>query len=70
MYAGFGERLRKENKFRTLKMKFYLRRKNPRSEKRNQLYKRSHFLLTNFRQRSRLYAKKTARIKQIVSKII
>ena len=70
VYAGFGERLRKENKFRTLKMKFYLRRKNPRSEKRNQLYKRSHFLLTNFRQRSRLYAKKTARIKQIVSKII
>ena len=70
VYSGFGERLRKENKFRTLKMKLYLRHKNPRSEKRNQLYRRSSFLLTNFRQRSRLYAKKTARIKKIVSKII
>jgi ribosomal protein S4 len=70
VYSGFGENVRKENKFRPLKTKFYLRHKNPRSEKRNRLYKRSAFLLNNFRRRSRVYAKKAARIKQIVSKII
>jgi ribosomal protein S4 len=70
VYAGFGRRFRKENKFRRLKIKPYLRRKNPRSEKRNQLYKRSSLLLANFRQRRRVQAKKAARIKEIVSKII
>ena len=70
LYAGFGERLRKENRFRSLKMKPYLRRKNPRSEKRNQLYQRTAFLLANYKYHYRIFAKKHARIKQLVRKII
>ena len=70
LYEGFGERLRKENKFKLLKIKPYLRRKNPRREKRNRLYHRSSILLANFRQRSRIRADKVARIKQITGKIL
>jgi len=70
LYAGFGERFRKENKFRPSEMKLYLRRKNPRSEKRNQLYQKASFLLTNYKFRFRVVAKKAARIKQLVQKII
>ena len=70
LYEGFGERLRKENKFRLLKIKPYLRRKNPRHEKRNRLYNRNHILLTNLRLRFRIRAKKAARIKQIAGKIL
>lgn len=70
VYAAFGESFRRENQFQGTKIKSYLRHKNPRSEKRNQLYKRSSLLLNNFRQRSRIPAKKAARIKNILSKII
>lgn len=70
LYAGFGEQLRRENKFRSLKIRPYLRRKNPRKEKRNQLYKRSQHLLNNFRERSRIRADKKTRIKQLVGKIL
>ena len=70
VYSGFGESFRRENKFKTLKIRPYLRRKNPRSEKRNQLYKRSSFLLYNYRQHNRIYAQKAARIKNIMSKIV
>ena len=70
LYAGFGERFRKENKWRPLRMKLYLRRKNPRSEKRNQLYQRTAFLLANFKYHYRIFAKKNVRIKQLVRKII
>jgi ribosomal protein S4 len=48
----------------------YLRRKNPRQEKRNCLYRRVNFLLTNFRQRFRIHAKKIARIRQVANHVI
>ena len=70
LYEGFGERLRKENKFQSLKIKPYLRHKNPRREKRNRLYHRNNILLSNFRQRFRIRANKAARIKQIAGKIL
>jgi len=70
LYAGFNEDYRKENKFKILKIKNYLRSKNPRQEKRNRLYTRVNFLLNNFRQRYRIRADKYARIKQITSKIL
>lgn len=70
MYSGFGEDYRKENQFQVLKIKNYLRSKNPRQEKRNRLYTRANFLLNNFRQRSRIRADKLARIKQVASKIL
>jgi hypothetical protein len=70
LYAGFGEDYRKENKFQLLKLKNYLRRKNPRQEKRNRLYTRVNVLLNNFRQRSRIRADKVARIQQVTSKIL
>lgn len=70
LYAGFGENLRKENKFRLLKIKPYLRHRNPRQEKKNRLYQRSTKLLTNSWHRSRIRADKSARIKQLIKKII
>ena len=70
LYEGFGERLRKENKFQLLKIKPYLRRKNPRREKKNQLYHRCNLLLTSIRKGFRIRAKKAARIKQITGKIL
>jgi len=70
LYSGYGEVVRKENKFRPLKMRFYLRYKNPRHEKRNRLYQRNTKLLANFRQRNRIRADKAARIKQIAGKIL
>ncbi len=70
LYSGSGEILRKENKFRYLKMRSYLRYKNPRYEKRNRLYQRNTKLLANFRQRNRIRADKAARIKQIAGKIL
>ena len=70
LYAGFGEDYRKENKFSPIKIKDYLRSKNPRREKRNRLYVRANFLLNNFRQRYRIRADKFMRIKQVVSKIV
>ena len=70
LYSGFGENVRKENKNRSLKIKVYLRRKNPRSEKRNRLYQRIKFLLNNYHYNSRIIAKKAARIKQLVRKIV
>jgi hypothetical protein len=70
LYGGFGEDYRKENKFQPLKIKNYLRSKNPRQEKRNRLYTRVNFLLNNFRQRSRIRADKYARIKQVTSKML
>jgi ribosomal protein S4 len=62
--------MRKENKFRPSKIRFYLRHKNPRYEKRNRLYQRNTKLLANFRQRNRIRADKAARIKQIAGKIL
>ena len=70
LYSGSGEIMRKENKFRRLKMRVYLRHKNPRYEKRNRLYQRNTKLLANFRQRNRIRADKAARIKQIAGKIL
>jgi hypothetical protein len=70
LYSGFGEDYRKENKFSPVKIKDYLRSKNPRREKRNRLYIRANFLLNNFRQRYRIRADKFMRIKQVVSKIV
>lgn len=70
LYSGSGEIFRKENKFRPLKMRYYLRHKNPRYEKRNRLYQRNTKLLANFRQRNRIRADKAARIKQIAGKIL
>jgi ribosomal protein S4 len=51
-------------------LKPYLRRKNPRQEKRNRLYTRANFLLNNFRQRYRIRIDKLKRIKQVASKIL
>ena len=70
LYSGFHEDYRKENKFQTLKIKPYLRSKNPRQEKRHRLYSRTNYLLKNFRQRYRIRADKFARIKQLTSKIL
>jgi ribosomal protein S4 len=70
VYSGFGEHFRKENKFQTLKIKPYLRRKNPRYEKRNRIYHKATILLANRRQKFRIKANKIARIKQITSKIL
>ena len=70
LYSGFGERLRKENKFRTLKIRPYLRTKNPRREKRNRLYFRVGVLLANFRQKFRIRTDKAKRIKQLANKIL
>jgi hypothetical protein len=44
LYSGFGEDYRKENKYKPVKIKNYLRRKNPRREKRNRLYARGNSL--------------------------
>jgi hypothetical protein len=69
--SAFEERYRKENKTKEeLKMKHYLRKKNPRYEKRNKLYKRKGKLLANSWQKKRLRADKAARIKQIAGKIV
>jgi ribosomal protein S4 len=70
LYSGFGEDYRKENKFQILKLKKYLRSKNPRQEKRNRLYTRANFLLDNFRQRYRIRRGKLKRIKQLACKIL
>ena len=51
-------------------MKPYLRSKNPRSEKKNLLYKRVTYLLKNFRKRFRIQASKFARIKQLTQKML
>ena len=71
LYSGYSEEYRKENRFEILKIKDYLRRKNPRQEKRNRrLYGKANYLLNNFRQRSRVRADKYARIKQITGKML
>jgi len=69
--SAFEERYRKENKItEELKIKYYLRKKNPRYEKRNRLYKRKGKLLANFWHKKRIRADKAARIKQIAGKIL
>jgi hypothetical protein len=70
--SAFEERFRKENKMEEekLKMKFYLRKKNPRIEKRNRLYKRKKKLLADSWHKKRIRANKAARIKQIAGKIL
>ena len=70
LYSGFGENIRKENKNRPLKMKVYLRRKNPRSEKRNRLYHRLNYFLNNYKHHGRIIARRAVRLKQLVRKII
>jgi ribosomal protein S4 len=55
---------------RTVEMRFYLRTKNPRYEKRTNLYRRKIKLLADPWKRKRLLARKVARIKQIAGKIL
>jgi ribosomal protein S4 len=68
----FEERIRKINRFdeEKLKYKFYLRRKNPRQEKRNKFYRRRTKLLFNFWNKHRIKRNKLARIKQFLGKLL
>jgi ribosomal protein S4 len=68
----FEERIRKINRFdeENLKYKFYLRRKNPRQEKRNKFYRRRTKLLFNFWNKHRIKRNKLARIKQFLGKLV
>ena len=70
--SAFEERYRKANKFEgeKLQYKFYLRNKNPRHIKRNRLYKRNIKLTANPWKSRRIMAHQTARIKQILSKLL
>ena len=70
--SAVEERYRKINKFDSEKLqyKFYLRNKNPRHIKRNRLYKRKIKLLANPWKRRRIAANKSARIKQIIGKLL
>jgi len=70
--SAFEERYRKINKFEEEKLqyKFYLRNKNPRHIKRNRLYKRKIKLTANPWKGKRIMAHQSARIKQILSKLL
>ena len=70
--SSFEERYRKVNKFveKDFQYKFYLRHKNPRHIKRNLLYKRRTKLLANSWNGRRIEARKIARIKQILGKLL
>jgi ribosomal protein S4 len=70
--SAFEERYRKINKFEgeKLQYKFYLRNKNPRHIKRNRLYKRKIKLTANPWKGKRIMAHQSARIKQILSKLL
>ena len=70
-YFGFIERNRKEirEKHKQLKIKEYLRKRNPRFQKRNKLYWWRRKLLFEFYLNNRIKKKKSQRIKQVLEKI-
>ena len=68
-YFGFIEKYKKESKNRNLKLKNYLRKWNPRFQKRNQLYWWRRKLLFDFYQKNRIKKGKIQRIKQVLGKI-
>ena len=67
-YFGLIERGRKEIKTRVPRLKDYLRKRNPRYEKRNKLYWWRRKLLFNFKGRNWIKKKRAARIKQVIKK--
>lgn len=68
-YFGFIEKYKKETKNRSLKMKDYLRKWNPRFQKRNQLFWWRRKLLFDFYRKNWIKKDKAKRIKQVVGKI-
>lgn len=70
-YFGFIERNRKELRVnhQPLKLKEYLRKRNPRFQKRNKLYFWRRKLLFKFYHNNRIKKKKAKRIKQVLGKI-
>ena len=68
-YFGFIEKYKKENKKRNLKCKNYLRKWNPRFQKRNQLYWWRRKLLFTFYKKNWIEKGKAQRIQQIIGKI-
>ena len=68
-YFGFIEKYKKEAKNRNLKMKEYLRKWNPRFQKRNQLFWWRRKLLFDFYHQNWIKKDKAQRIKQVVGKI-
>lgn len=68
-YFGFIERNRKANQNQKLKFKAYLRKRNPRMQKRNKLYWWRRKLLFNFYTNNRIKKNKAKRIKQVLGKI-
>ena len=68
-YFGFIERSRKETKKRSLQIKSYLRKWNPRFQKRNKLYWWRQKLLFDFYHNNGIKKDKAQRIKQVLSKI-
>jgi len=68
-YSGFIERPKKETKNRKLKIKNYLRKRNPRFQKRNKLYWWRSKLLFDFYHNNRIKKDKAQRIKNVLSKI-
>lgn len=68
-YFGFMEKYKKETRHRSLKMKNYLRKWNPRFQKRNQLYRWRRQLLFDFYHRNAIKKNKAQRIKQVIGKI-
>ena len=67
-YFGFVEKNRKEVREKNHILKQYLRKRNPRREKRNKLYWWRQKLLFNYRKK-KIRKKKAARIKQVLKKI-
>lgn len=68
-YFGFMERIRKETKNRSLKMKYFLRKRSQKFEKRNKLYWWRRKLLFDFYRNNQIKKKKAGRIKQVLEKI-
>lgn len=68
-YFGFIEKYKKENRNRNLKIKTYLRKWNPRFQKRNQLYWWRRKLLFDFYHKNWIKKDKAKRIKQVLGKI-
>ena len=68
-YFGFIEKHKKETKNRNLKVKAYLRKWNPRFQKRNKLYWWRRKLLFDFYRKNQIQKHKAQRIKQVLGKI-
>lgn len=68
-FFGMLERYKKEVEKRSVKMKAYLRKKNPRSQKRNKLYLWRNKLLFNIWHKKMIQKSKAKRIKQVLNKI-